>query len=330
MELRPLLIAFLMMMTSVAGADQAADYKKKLEKAYEKNRKKIEKFIPAKKKPQRKAAPVARPTPKPAPVQTRKPAPTVKPTTAPQALPTANPTAAPKPTTALTPVTPTTADDTIRQSWQKFPKSKNACKSGLYAQTLSPNFFDFSGRFTGCFAASLISPSMFQKIIGKPVFVSGPHKDDNFNFFSGTAFGHYNKEVVQWVLDHGIPGANDATFKSATQSVYENYLKRNVENFLATIYGLEANPPIFEQLQQKYTAAMKAPDGGLQSPENLLYFNLKGLPSDASNTLVVAFWIRRKIDGTAPLMRQVLEKIMNTYDPGGLARVKQKAASKPR
>jgi len=152
------------------------------------------------------------------------------------------------------------------------------------------------------------------------IFLSSPH-DSTFNWNSNE-FAHYNPEFLNWATDYLIPGAEDESFREATQAIYDKHLSMLARAYGRTYAYLRLDPDFVEREKELYLAYL-ASGGG----EN--YFNSGDFDSFFEDMELLqpgvfpyyahtaaGFWIRREIDGTADEFITLINKLIDTYDPG--------------
>lgn len=199
---------------------------------------------------------------------------------------------------------PQDADAEVLAAWRALPSSSNSCQGFDY-------FPNGGLRAFFCHAQSVMPFEKLARLAGTRVFVSGPHRAGQVNFNSESEFGHYDLGFVKWLGQHGIPGQGDPILKAALQPIYDRDMKSLARVYLAVALRLWSDPDYFSTQARAYTNYRNhRPDfarfAGLD--ENLW------VPAHA-------FWVRRKLDGTADAFLDVLRTLMNTYDPGAASAV---------
>lgn len=150
------------------------------------------------------------------------------------------------------------------------------------------------------------------------IFNSGPHKSE-FDWHSNE-FAHYNPEFVKWVSDYLIPGAEDETFRMATQPIYDKHLAVLARAYCRSYEALQLDPSFIEEQKAAYLEHVKSETGGnfFNSGPYSEYFsameNLERGVFPYYASVAAGFWIRREIDGTADDFIIALRKLIKTYD----------------
>jgi hypothetical protein len=203
------------------------------------------------------------------------------------------------------PEAPMDADAEVLAAWRALPGSANGCQ-GMF------DYFPNGGlRAFFCHASTVMPVEKLMRLSGTRIFVSGPHRAGQVDFQSEKDFGHYDLAFVAWLGRHGVPGRGDAILKAALQPIYDRNVKDLARVYLAVALRLWSDPDDFAAQAKGYTNFRNhRPDRsrfeGLD--ENLW------VPAHA-------FWLRRKVDGTADAFLDVLRTLINTYDPGAVAAV---------
>lgn len=215
-------------------------------------------------------------------------------------------------------------DAAARQGWRELLASENTCKE------LKSGFPERGVRTIYCHARGLADMQTLEKTAGMPIFLSGPHGKE-MALKEKTDFGHYNPAFVQWLTDHAVPASGDEAFRRETQFYYDAIFKRLSVMYLAAAYKLESYPDYLddeagylrrymrgdaeEDPQYRYGDILDLREGDLvplSDPEGKYVYDTNYM-SQAG-----AFWVRRHMDGTFPLFKKLLEKLMRTYDAATL------------
>ncbi len=216
----------------------------------------------------------------------------------------------------------------IREVWLKLDKTKNACDEFDY-------FPEGGMRSFACHLKSLSSLEFLQEASGLVIFNQGPHQGTRLKLDHRYQFGYYNPDFVLWMVDHLIPGAEDASLRKATQAHYNKYVKPLARIFYATWQKTRKQPECFQKEVERYRSLMAQkqlpemyyerffffmnPDFCTHADAGFDYFYKHGFDGGYSGNVVktcIAFWMRRTIDGTADEFSRGLLKLLKTYDPG--------------
>ena len=216
----------------------------------------------------------------------------------------------------------------IAEAWQRLPKRGSACTD----EDLGFDYgFEGGMRNFYCRAKIALSMKTLQSL-APTIFRKGPHfKFGMLDLHNHREFGSYDPAFVQWASDHLIPAADDATLRAATQGTYDAQVRT-----LARIYHLvdavmSTDPAWIDNERRVYLSALDNTDkGGGQDNYALIepYEDLLG--TDGEPNVVrsaTTWWLRRHHDGTAPLWRVGLHKLLATYDAEWL--LAKKAPSPP-
>ncbi|MGA1871737.1 MAG: hypothetical protein ACMUJM_24690 [bacterium] len=168
----------------------------------------------------------------------------------------------------------------------------------------------------------LIDYPTLVKMIGQPIFLSGPHKNDKLILKSYNNFGHYNKEAIIWMCENLIPAANDEEFRLFTQGIYNIHISGMARTYYVALITLDNNQGFKTNTLQTYKECI----------QKGIYFSFHGYNDFMIQAVkaktdykkynfnlytlayAMAFWLRRHMDGTEKEFRKGLEKLLNTYD----------------
>ena len=216
----------------------------------------------------------------------------------------------------------------IHDVWLKLHKTKNACEEFDY-------FPEGGMRIFACHLKSLTSLGFLQEASGLPMFDQGPHQGIQLKLDHRHQFGHYNPDFVRWMVEHLVPGAEDASLRKATQKHYDQYVKPLATIFYVTFQKAQKEPKCFRREVERYRSLIQQkklpemyyerfffwmnPDFCTHADQGFDYFYKHGFDGGHNGNVVktcIAFWMRRTIDGTADEFYQGLHKLLKTYDPG--------------
>jgi|GEM_PF-775168 len=212
---------------------------------------------------------------------------------------------------------------TITEAWVSLGQTKNQC-SNLY------DYFPKGGMLSFyCHAKGLLNLNDLQKMAEMPVFLSGPHKNNQPNLKAAQDFAHYNPKFVQWLIDNLVPAADDEELRELTQSFYDQYVQSLARTYYQSYQALQYDSDYFTKETKLYADAVEK----RQLPDYYYekFYDFADLHELGYNGNVVkgavAFWIRRNIDGTINQFVAGLEKLLNTYDVAFLNRIKPEPQS---
>jgi hypothetical protein len=205
-----------------------------------------------------------------------------------------------------------------RQVWTHLPSTRNNCDN-LY------DYFPGGMRILWCHAKQDISAAQVEALAGVPIWASGPHqKGAGFDLDNTRTFGHYNPEFVKKLPSFAIPGIADTAFRKATQSTYDSSLKELARTSWKVHATLKANPACAKREFDGYKANLESANPTPGYHERWYDFFGEGEASCGGANVenegnvtktVVAWWMRRKMDGTEAQWAEVLKKLLATYDP---------------
>lgn len=196
----------------------------------------------------------------------------------------------------------------------KLPASKNACTES----ELSFDYWPHGGiRNFWCHARSVMSWDELARS-APDIWLKGPHGQTRLALHDKHDFGHYNPVFVHWLVDQ-IPASspeNQAAYDFSARELARAYYRVHAA----------MTPSIIKKEREKYLHVMdeKNPDWAS------FYERWSTFLGDAEHdwggvdpnlqSASVAWWLRRDIDGTAPIFFEGLTKLMKTYDADWLAK----------
>lgn len=169
----------------------------------------------------------------------------------------------------------------------------------------------------GLFIDFRLTPGLIESLVGEKMYVKGPH-GDAFQFNDRHAFGHYNPAFVRKLIAlQDRIAENPELFVMANQ-FFQIRLFDMLTAYLhvETIVNAPENAQLIEETIALYEQHMQ--DGSLDNrkfgrfPYDVQYHltaKLEQQGYDPYEAITAAgFWIRRRMDGTAPLFKQLLLK----------------------
>lgn len=215
-------------------------------------------------------------------------------------------------------------DRIVRHAWLNLGSSTMGCDTFDYFPECGiRNFY--------CHLSGYIDYRHFQKSIGTPIFLSGPHGPDGLDLNSPDRFGHYNPLFVRKIRSILIPAIRDREFAKATLPVYQKYISRLARIHYVTYRKIQANPDFLQEEKERYLNTAIAAKEKYDFERFFLFMNPEYLITDDRDILwnrgfdagwdgnvvktSVAFWIRRHIDGTDTEFFLGLNELLQVYDP---------------
>jgi hypothetical protein len=122
----------------------------------------------------------------------------------------------------------------------------------------------------------------------------------------------HNPEFVRWLRETALPIWTDPSLRSVAQSTYDKSARTLVRGLYGMSLFLELRPA-GRDLLSKYREAVKE---GRYPTFPYAAYDFVSQPHE-----YIAFWERRDADGTAAEYRDVLERVLETFDPDYLPRV---------
>lgn len=231
-------------------------------------------------------------------------------------------------------IQPASADprtDAARDAWNRLPTTQNRCGTFDYFPQGGMQVF-------WCHLQELTTLKNLEDLAAAPIFLSGPHRGETLNLNNPSDFGHYNPVFVERMVSLLIPGAEDKTFRAATQTTYNTYVRPLAHIYWLTRLKLTGNPECQQRELSGYQAfiASRAAVGTSyherwfffmnphfckgQRAEEWYYTN--GMDGGVDGNIAkgaVGFWLRRTMDGTDNAFAAGLSKLLRAYDAKWLA-----------
>jgi len=199
---------------------------------------------------------------------------------------------------------------TITEAWVSLSETENQC----------PDVYDYfpNGGLLSfyCHAKTLMDLQDLQRMAKVPVFLSGPHKNNQPTTSAEQEFGHYNPKFVQWLIDNLIPAADNGELHALTQTFYEQYVQPLARTYYKSYQALQALPENFAAETRQYADLVEQRTLPVYYYDKFYDFaDLHELGYEGNVVKgAVAFWIRRNIDGTIEQFVEGLEKLLGVYD----------------
>lgn len=172
-------------------------------------------------------------------------------------------------------------------------------------------------RNIGGHLASLISLDELQKILPCPLYVSGPHSNGRWDFYSDD-FGHYNPQAIQYLADLAEKVVSDKKFVAASKPLVDKYLYRQMYCMMVLhdlmydedVFTKEGREFMFEDMVENYGYT----DGLFYFLEEIDLYDESGIYNNF-NYEFLYFWARRWKDGTIDQFYDGLSTIFMAYYP---------------
>jgi len=149
------------------------------------------------------------------------------------------------------------------------------------------------------------------------IFVKGPHTGGKINFDSRYEFGYYNIEFVKWLGDLVLAVKQNTTIRTATQPMYDKYLKKPARTYHQAYRFLEGAVDL-EEVKKAYLnhiANRTLPQGYIHSFDKIDQIELQRTGHDFWHAhTALGFWVRRAIDKTDIAFFDGLKTLLETYD----------------
>ncbi len=202
-------------------------------------------------------------------------------------------------------------DALIRNVWLNLGHTENQCED------VFDYYPDGGMRIFYCHLKTFIDYGTVLRLAGVKAFRSGPHTDGGLELGARFDFGRYNPAFVKWLIANAVPAAEDASFRKATQAVFDRYVARLATTAYVAHEELMTDPAFLRREKDLYRRGMEHRTLADMFYEK--YYNFKGLDSRGYDGNVVktcvAFWLRRSMDGTEPLFFAGLTRLLEAYAP---------------
>lgn len=150
-----------------------------------------------------------------------------------------------------------------------------------------------------------------ESIAQMPIFKKGPHKNGAFNLNSSKEFGHYHPAFLKWVEEQAIPSVAEGAFYEFTRKIYLDKVQYYAQLILEGRLILNEKPEVLVAAKKKYNQFLQDP----LRPSLSAYKEFRLL--EELSPEVLAFWVRRDLDGSAATIEQLLTRFIQIYDPNG-------------
>jgi hypothetical protein len=164
---------------------------------------------------------------------------------------------------------------------------------------------------------------------GASVWLKGPHSNSRLDLHNQSSFGWYNPRFVEWIANNIRYVISNPAFCAMSSNMVEKYLRNLLFLYYASYNMLRCNPRSRERLLQGLLDGMEQNTLQPQYYWNISWINHLD-PQDPITKLMVEldemfdsnlassaiyFWIRREIDGTAPIFFGLAVDMLNAYFP---------------
>ncbi|MBP5366194.1 MAG: hypothetical protein J6Y82_09780 [Bacteroidales bacterium] len=169
-------------------------------------------------------------------------------------------------------------------------------------------------RVTGSHLASLISLSELEQMVPSPLYVSGPHKNGQWDLNNESEFGHYNPKAIQYLADLAKQAVSDKVFVQATKPLIDQYLGRQMKILMVL------HDALYDENMYDKEGRETVLEDALSSEGYCWLLNSINLDDDSyvygnTGNQFVYFWARRYADGTIDQFYDGLSAIYKAYYP---------------
>ena len=173
-------------------------------------------------------------------------------------------------------------------------------------------------RATGSHLASLISLSDLEKMLPCPLYVSGPHRNGEWDLYNNDEFGHYNPVAIQYLADLAGKVVADKKFVELSKPLVDKYLYTQMYYMMVlhdvmydeNIYSETGRQFVFEDMIENYGYS----DEAFYITGSLYLYDEEYIYSNFSIEMLY-FWARRWADGSIDPFYQALSTVFLAYNP---------------
>jgi hypothetical protein len=169
-------------------------------------------------------------------------------------------------------------------------------------------------------AQSRISLQLVDKVLGTPLYLSGPH-GESWELWNRHQFGHYNPGAIRKLHYGFIEFNRDSIAFGAGKVFYSMRLRDNLRAKWWAREILESNPAFRTELVAIYRQQLAESEGfdfyrHVDHKQRLrLNFLARGIGINSYQLYnALCFWGRREIDGSADAAAAGLREIIDSYD----------------
>lgn len=185
--------------------------------------------------------------------------------------------------------------------------------------------------------------AQLESLAGRSLWRSDPIRSpDDFQRSDGT-FAHVDPRFVRWARTTLLPGSGDSAFRKATASRYQSCLAPAARALWAVRADLRAAPTCKARLLERYRAlnaegawdttsvlsglftecidlSPEALQDSLERRQAMVDLESGGIYLDHGHyTYLLAWWLRRELDGSAGELELGLKALLRAYDAPWLA-----------
>jgi|GEM_PF-5271898 len=166
-----------------------------------------------------------------------------------------------------------------------------------------------------------LGPGAIESVVGRPLFLSGPHQGETIDNQSRFSFGHYDPIAIAIINDEVLLLTQDSAFLGATQSLYNFWFRETAHHFQDALRYWTEHPTELERQKAAYLDKIRnetLPDFYYLLENDLAQDLMDSYSSDyevqASYLTALRFWMRRSCDGSFPEFASLLQVVLRSYD----------------
>ena len=160
-------------------------------------------------------------------------------------------------------------------------------------------------RYNYAMLKGILNIRTLERLTGEKVFKKGPHGETLD--YDADEFGHYNVVFLERMKGFLYGAMNSKIFTKLAQPFYDDQLKGMMRDYYNAYQFIQKEDNIVEKYGTYYNRTACNEFAYAAEKDGFDWFN--------SNT-ALGFWGRRTADGTAGYFLQIIETVMDKYDPG--------------
>jgi N-acetylmuramoyl-L-alanine amidase len=174
---------------------------------------------------------------------------------------------------------------------------------------------------------SVLNPQVLERLIGEPVFLSGPHDKGVIDFDAGDTFGRYNPAFLSKLEDYLRTGQQNDWLVKQLSGFYNEEFRDLLRLFFDMHEFVEKRPKLAEDFERLLRRDRKEREANPYAINDFFLRELgelRGGQNFLVDIMAVRFWVRRSVDGTADEFYSLLRLTLDSFDPGYTDKVKGK------
>lgn len=175
--------------------------------------------------------------------------------------------------------------------------------------------------YSGWLKANISYPQML-RLTGLPVFLQGPHDENQLDLNVAHDFGRYNPEFLKWLEQHLMPVLEHPSFVALAQPRYKIFLKHIGRTYYKAFRRFDRDQQFRKEQARLYEKENEARAIGA-SGNNVPFHKRYHLDPDQlgpdenarHRSEAFGFWLRRSLDGTFDQFGMLMIRLLKQFDP---------------